>query len=709
VRPGYSSGASSCDEDEFVNDDLLHKVPSKSHILNLSTLKQDLPDDYASRVVRIETPFGVPIEDVYTGVHDGPILGSGVSGAVRLVSHQATGWKYAVKTLDIEWMDNVEALRALRNEIFIMCQLDHPNIVRIEEVYESPTSIYIVQELCHGGDLFDRLDEQPDFHYTEPQCAKLVKQMVSAVRYLHSKGIVHRDLKLENFLFSTTEVDSELKMIDFGLSKHFELGNALNDPVGTPYTVAPEVIAGKYDERADVWSLGVITFLLLSGDPPFGGLDGAEPEQLQQCKNMILRAKVEFDPEIWDHVSDAGKAFVLRLLQADPSKRPTAKQVQKDDWIQVMAKKKEGKRLNAKTLQSLVQFKEYTDVQKLLSEVLSFTLLPNQIVELRKEFEELDTDGVGEISLQALKKVLRESAEAGSLGALTETEIEDIFDAIKTRQDEPTIRWHDFVAAGLSQARVDDRNLRLAFDRLDTHRRGYISLEDLQNMLGEYKSEELEGIWKDTLASIKSVDRITFTNFKMLMKGQPDHPKQRRGSVDLSPLPEGKAAESKVGLPEDDTDPRQYRPQRSQSHDHKTGLKWQSSSDETMSPAMTVLQTTQSAALEATTTHLRSSGSMASVDPSPLVANKALYRKHREMRMAVLSASKHFDRKRNDRRAPAGLVMKRGAKPPVELEDKHAREMFEAAARRGGRARRTRNKTVSDVSQMLMASTRSTN
>jgi calcium-dependent protein kinase len=399
-------------------------------------------------------------------------LGSGVSGIVRLVTHRETGINYAVKCLDIGLVDSVEGLRQLRNEIFIMCQLDHPNIVRIEEVYESTNEIYILQELCHGGDLFDRLDEQPDFHYTEAQCARLVKQMVSAVRYLHSKGIIHRDLKLENFLFSSQEPDSELKMIDFGLSKHFELGQSLHDKVGTPYTVAPEIIQGAYDEKCDVWAVGVITYLLLSGETPFGGLDG---ESLLLVKENIMRGELTFEPaDVWAQVSEDGKGFVKRLLRADPKKRPTAREIQKDRWIQVWAKKdiREGNKLNSKTLESLVAFKENSDMQKILSEVLSFTLLPDQIADLRQEFELIDTDGDGEITLKALRSVLLENAEAGTLGALTEQEIVDIFDAIKTRKNEPTIRWHDFLAAGLSQARVDDRNLRLAFDRLDGNRRG---------------------------------------------------------------------------------------------------------------------------------------------------------------------------------------------------------------------------------------------
>lgn len=200
--------------------------------------------DLRQNVVHIEVPFGKPIEEVYDGVHNGPVLGSGISGLVRLVTHKATGIKYAVKVLDLGLVDTSEGLRQLREEIFIMCQLDHPNIVRLEEVYESHSEIYLVQELCLGGELFDRLDEQPDYHYTEAECARLVKQMLSAVRYLHSRGIIHRDLKLENFLFSSTSKDSELKMIDFGLSKHFRYGEVQHEAVGTPYTgKQPSVVA----------------------------------------------------------------------------------------------------------------------------------------------------------------------------------------------------------------------------------------------------------------------------------------------------------------------------------------------------------------------------------------------------------------------------------------------------------------------------------
>ncbi len=115
--------------------------------------------DLKNNIVHMEVPFGKPIEEVYDGVHDGPVLGSGISGLVRLCTHMATGAKYAVKCLDLGLVETEEGLQQLREEIAIMCQLDHPNIVRLEEVYESHSEIYLVQELCVGGELFDRLDE----------------------------------------------------------------------------------------------------------------------------------------------------------------------------------------------------------------------------------------------------------------------------------------------------------------------------------------------------------------------------------------------------------------------------------------------------------------------------------------------------------------------------------------------------------------------
>ncbi len=141
-----------------------------------------------------QTGSGRKIEELYEGVHDGPILGTGVAGVVRKVMHRDTGVYFAVKCLELNLVESDEVLEPLREEIFVMCQLDHPGILRLEEVYESDTQIFLIQQLCTGGDLFERLDEQPDYRYTEVGCAQLVKQILSAVGYLHSKQIIHRDL-----------------------------------------------------------------------------------------------------------------------------------------------------------------------------------------------------------------------------------------------------------------------------------------------------------------------------------------------------------------------------------------------------------------------------------------------------------------------------------------------------------------------------------
>ncbi|KAL7540677.1 hypothetical protein ACHAWF_006752 [Thalassiosira exigua] len=355
--------------------------------------------------------------------------------------------------------------------------------------------------------------------------------MLCSVRYIHSKGIIHRDLKLENFLFTDTGADSELKMIDFGLSKHFKFGEVQHEAVGTPYTVAPEVIRGSYDERCDVWAIGVITYLLLSGESPFGGCGGPEP--LMQVRDNILRCNFVFEPEdIWENVSHLAKEFIRHVLVTDPNLRPTAREVQKDPWLIEMAdrsRKGDDSALNPSVVKALVNFKEYSDMRKLLCEVLSFTLIPDQIQGLRKEFEKMDTDGSGEISLAALKTVLLGNAAQGSLGGLAEEEVEDIFNAMRVSKSETTIHWHEFIAAGLSHCKVDERNLKLAFDRLDADHTGYITFENFMDLIGNgavHSEEALRAMWGE--ASMNSADaHITYEDFLLLMKGQTKQSSQK--------------------------------------------------------------------------------------------------------------------------------------------------------------------------------------
>ena len=191
---------------------------------------------------------------MYDGVHDGHVLGEGITGEVRLIVHRGTGVRRAVKRLDLGGInDDDAAIDLLLNEIKIMCSLDHPNVVCLEEVFEGDFELFLTQELCEGGDLFDRLENEENERFEEGVAAKLVKQIISSVSYLHGKGIVHRDLKLENFLFQDKTNGSELKMIDFGLSMKYgrlkgklDMSVTMTDFVGTIYTMAPEVIKGSY-------------------------------------------------------------------------------------------------------------------------------------------------------------------------------------------------------------------------------------------------------------------------------------------------------------------------------------------------------------------------------------------------------------------------------------------------------------------------------
>ena len=299
-----------------------------------------------------------------------------------------------------------------------------------------------------------------------------------------------------------------------------------NEAVGTPYTVAPEVIRGKYDERCDTWAIGVISYLLLSGDPPFGGCGGPEP--LTTVRSNILRGAFKFEPEeVWSTVSPQARDFISKLLVTDPKQRPTARDAQKHGWLREWASRginEDDHILNPNVVKALVSFKEFSDMRKLLCEVLSFTLLSDQIKDLRREFEKMDTDGSGEISLKALKQVLMTNAGAGSLGALHDMEVEEIFNAMRVRKTEQRIHWHEFIAAGLSQCQVDDRNLRLAFDRLDSDHKGYITFNNMMDLMGNdpIQSEDaMRSMWIDSMKTCKCPHaRMTYDDFILLMKGQ---------------------------------------------------------------------------------------------------------------------------------------------------------------------------------------------
>jgi len=229
------------------------------------------------------------------------VLGTGISGSVRVATHKETGRKYAIKTLQTAGIAPKKTAM-LHNEVCIYLQLDHPNIAKLIEVYEDSSAIHLVMELCTGKELYDRLANKKK--YSELDAQKVTKEMLSAINYCHKHRICHRDLKLENWVYASGRDEAALKLIDFGFSRIFNPGIPMTAMHGTVYYVSPEVMDGCYREKCDIWSIGVIVYMLLSGSPPFNGSHDHE------ILVKIKRGKFTFEGPRWEGISDLAKNFI---------------------------------------------------------------------------------------------------------------------------------------------------------------------------------------------------------------------------------------------------------------------------------------------------------------------------------------------------------------------------------------------------------------
>jgi len=251
-------------------------------------------------------------------------LGQGSFGEVKRAKNKVTGEEFACKIVNKADMQQ-EDLLALQTEVEILSQIDHPNVVKLNEVWEDKGKFYMVMELMTGGELFDRIVEKD--HYSEKEAADTIRPIVDAIRYCHSMGVAHRDLKPENLLYATRDTHSIIKISDFGLAKVYD-SSLMMTQCGTPSYVAPEVLEGKgYDESVDFWSIGIILYILLCGFPPFYDDDN------DKLFELIARGKVEFPSPYWDNISDQAKDLIRKLLTVDPKKRPRADDVLAHTWM----------------------------------------------------------------------------------------------------------------------------------------------------------------------------------------------------------------------------------------------------------------------------------------------------------------------------------------------------------------------------------------
>ena len=245
-------------------------------------------------------------------------LGSGNFAVVKKATRKSDGLVCAVKIID---KAKVEDMQDIEREIDIMGQIDHPNVIKLYEIHDEAKKMNLVMELVTGGELFDRIVELGN--YTEKDAAKVMSTLCNALDYLHERKIVHRDLKPENILLADSSPDADIKVADFGLARLISGKDMMKTACGTPGYVAPEVLQNKgYSSGAvDLWSAGVILYILLCGFPPF------YEEELPALFDQILKARYDFPSPWWDTISDGAKDLVRKLLNTNPEKRYTAKQV----------------------------------------------------------------------------------------------------------------------------------------------------------------------------------------------------------------------------------------------------------------------------------------------------------------------------------------------------------------------------------------------
>lgn len=262
------------------------------------------------------------IEEVYAL---GGELGRGTFGSVRVGVSHANGRRYAIKQIQKVTL-TADILQKLELEIEILKRVNHQNIVNLEAVFQTLDSVFLVAEIVEGGNLFSRMKKMKT--YSEKDAAVLVRNMCSALAYLHKLGIAHRDVKPENILLVSEHSNSDVKLADFGLSRYFSGSASLFTRVGTPLYVAPEILGNKgYGSLVDLWALGVLTYCLLSGKPPFPCHDIAVLYQ------FILAGKYSFSDPVWQGVSTQAKEFIRALLQVEPSLRLTAERALKHPWV----------------------------------------------------------------------------------------------------------------------------------------------------------------------------------------------------------------------------------------------------------------------------------------------------------------------------------------------------------------------------------------
>jgi calcium-dependent protein kinase len=435
-------------------------------------------------------------------------LGEGSYGSVSKCSNKATKVTRAVKSIAKQQMKNLDRFK---QEIAIMKIMDHPNIIKLFESFEDHRNIYLILELCTGGELFDRIIDSG--HFTEVQAAITMQHMFRAIFYMHENHICHRDLKPENFLFTTKEPieKTHLKVIDFGLACKFSDESVLTTKAGTPYYVAPQVLAGKYDKASDLWSLGVIMYVVLCGYPPFYGETDADVLAKVRLGNF------SFNAADWKNVSEDAKNLIRMLLKMNPRDRYTAEQALNHIWVRNKAPKSANVALQATLVDNLRGFRSQNKLKKAALHVIASQLGESQIKALREVFMQLDNNGDGLLTAQEMKEGLKQAGLKD-----VPADLQEVLDAVDS-DGSGVIDYTEFLAATLDKkVYMNEDVCWQAFRIFDRNGDGKIDKSEIQNVLNDGSVQSAAA--RDIADIMQEIDQngdgeIDFNEFMAMMRG----------------------------------------------------------------------------------------------------------------------------------------------------------------------------------------------
>ncbi|XP_060203965.1 CDPK-related kinase 4-like isoform X1 [Lycium barbarum] len=374
----------------------------------------------------------------------------------------------AVKIISKAKMTTAISIEDVRREVKILKALSgHQNLVKYYDAFEDANNVYIVMELCEGGELLDRILSRGG-RYTEEDAKSIVVQILNVVAFCHLQGVVHRDLKPENFLFAKKDEDA-MKVIDFGLSDFIRPDQRLNDIVGSAYYVAPEVLHRSYSIEADMWSIGVITYILLCGSRPFW----ARTES--GIFRSVLRADPNFEDSPWPSVSAEARDFVKRLLNKDHRKRMTASQALAHPWLRT---ENPFVPLDILIFKLVKSYTRTSPLKRAALKALSKALTEEELIYLRAQFSLLEPKA-GCVSLNNFKMALMKQ----TTDAMREARVPDILNLLEPLSYKQ-MDFEEFCAAAISTYQLEalenwEQIASAAFDYFEQEGNRVISVEEL--------------------------------------------------------------------------------------------------------------------------------------------------------------------------------------------------------------------------------------